>query len=79
MMNLKGLGRKRPWPKFKVISRHSPEGTEENHEKTHDSRYPGRDLKQSTTAFGLLHVFIHDSLTTYSPFDLDRTNHKNQL
>jgi hypothetical protein len=33
MMNLKAFGRKRSWPKFKVLSRHSPGGTEENHEK----------------------------------------------
>jgi hypothetical protein len=31
MMNLKVFGRKRPWPDFKVQSRHSPGGTEENH------------------------------------------------
>jgi len=26
---------KRSWPNFKVLSWHSPEGTEENHEKPH--------------------------------------------
>jgi hypothetical protein len=31
-MSWKGFGRKRLWPNFKVLSRHSPEGTEENHE-----------------------------------------------
>jgi hypothetical protein len=33
MMNLKGLGRKRPWPNCKVIFRHSTGITEENHGK----------------------------------------------
>jgi hypothetical protein len=32
-MNWKGFGRKRTWPNFKVVSRHSLGGTEENHEK----------------------------------------------
>jgi hypothetical protein len=31
MMNWKGFGRKRPWPNSKVLSRHSPGGTEYNH------------------------------------------------
>jgi hypothetical protein len=34
MTNWKGFGRKRSWPNFKVLSRHSPGGTEKNHEKT---------------------------------------------
>jgi hypothetical protein len=29
MMNYKGFGRKRSWPNFKELSRHSPGGTEE--------------------------------------------------
>jgi hypothetical protein len=29
MMNWIGFGTKRPWPNFKVLSRHSPGGTEE--------------------------------------------------
>jgi hypothetical protein len=33
MMNWKGVGRKRSWPNFKVLSRHSPRGTEKNQEK----------------------------------------------
>jgi hypothetical protein len=33
MMTLKGFGRKRLWPNFKVLSQHSPEGIKENHEK----------------------------------------------
>jgi hypothetical protein len=32
MMNWKGSGRKRSWPNFKVLSRNSPGGIEENHE-----------------------------------------------
>jgi hypothetical protein len=32
MMNGKGFGRKLSWPNFKVLSPHSPGGTEENHE-----------------------------------------------
>jgi hypothetical protein len=32
MMNWKGFGRKRPWPNFKVLSKHSPGVTEESHD-----------------------------------------------
>jgi hypothetical protein len=32
MMNRKGIGRQGSWPNFKVLSRYSPGGTEENHE-----------------------------------------------
>jgi hypothetical protein len=32
MMNWIGFGRKPSWPNFKVLSRHSPGGTEVNHE-----------------------------------------------
>jgi hypothetical protein len=32
-MDLKGFGSKRSWPNFKVPSRHSRGGTDENHEK----------------------------------------------
>jgi hypothetical protein len=36
---------KRPWPNFKVLSRNSPEGTDENHKNiSQKSRSPGRDL-----------------------------------
>jgi hypothetical protein len=39
MLNWKQFGRKRLWPNFKVLSRHSPGGTEENHENLNqDSR-----------------------------------------
>jgi hypothetical protein len=42
-MNWKGFGRTQSWPNFKVLFRHSPGGTEENHEKTvnQDSPSPG--------------------------------------
>jgi hypothetical protein len=33
MMNWKGFGRKRSWPNFNLLSRHSTGGTEENQEK----------------------------------------------
>jgi hypothetical protein len=33
-MNWKGLGRKQPWPNLKLLSRHSPGGTEEYHKKS---------------------------------------------
>jgi hypothetical protein len=38
MMNWKGFDRKRSWPNFKGLSRHSPGGTEENHEKLNHGR-----------------------------------------
>jgi hypothetical protein len=42
--NWDGYGRKRSWPNFKVLCRHSPGGTDENHEKSEDSLCPRRDL-----------------------------------
>jgi hypothetical protein len=39
MMNWKGFGRKWLCPNFKVLSRHSPGGTEDNHENP-QSKYP---------------------------------------
>jgi hypothetical protein len=33
MANIKRFGKKWSWPNFKVISQHSPGGTEENYEK----------------------------------------------
>jgi hypothetical protein len=45
MRNWKGYERKRSWPKFKVLSQHSPGMIEEDHENfCQDSRSPGRDL-----------------------------------
>jgi hypothetical protein len=43
-INWKGFWRKRLWSNIKVLSRNSPIGTAENHEKPQDSRCPGRDL-----------------------------------
>jgi hypothetical protein len=39
MMKRKRFGRKRQWPNFKVLCRHLPGGTEENHGKR-PSEYP---------------------------------------
>jgi hypothetical protein len=45
MLTWKGFGRKRLWHNFKVLSRPSPGGTQENHEKlSHDSRFLGQDF-----------------------------------
>jgi hypothetical protein len=45
MIHWKRFGRKRSWANFKVLPRHSPGGTEENHENlSRDSRSPGRHL-----------------------------------
>jgi hypothetical protein len=45
MVNCKGCGRKRSWPNFKLISRHSPGGTHYNYEYlSQHSRSPGLDL-----------------------------------
>jgi hypothetical protein len=45
-LSWKGCGSKRPWPNFKVISRHLSGGTEENHKTlSQNGRSPGRDLK----------------------------------
>jgi hypothetical protein len=44
-MNLKGFGRKRLWPNFNTLQRHSPGGTQENHKQlSQGSRSPSRDL-----------------------------------
>jgi hypothetical protein len=43
-MNWKLFGSKRPWPNFKVLSRHSSGKCEENHENPQDRRSLGRDL-----------------------------------
>jgi hypothetical protein len=45
MINWKGFGRKRSWPDFKVLFRHSPWGTEENTVNlSWDIRSPSRVL-----------------------------------
>jgi hypothetical protein len=45
MVNWKGCGRKRSWPNFKILSRHSPGRTEENHKTIRIAGRWGRDLK----------------------------------
>jgi hypothetical protein len=53
MINYKGSGRKRSWPYFKALSRHSPGGTEENHDNlSHDIRCPSWNLKSGPTEYG---------------------------
>jgi hypothetical protein len=49
MMNWKGFGRKRSWPNFKVLSRHSPGRTEENHENNQDSWLSGPTFEPRTS------------------------------
>jgi hypothetical protein len=50
MTTRKGYGRKRSWPNFKVLSRHSPRGTKENHEKfNQDSRSPEPRIEPGTS------------------------------
>jgi hypothetical protein len=45
MMNWNESERKRSWPNFKVLSRHSSGESEENHGNfSQDSRYTRRDL-----------------------------------
>jgi hypothetical protein len=64
-INWKGFGRKWSWPNFKVLTRHSPEGTEKTmKDLNQDSRSPGmriepgtsqirsRSVNHSTTTFG---------------------------
>jgi hypothetical protein len=45
MMIWEGFGRKRSWPNFKVLFRHSPGGKEKIQKKisNHDRRSPGRE------------------------------------
>jgi hypothetical protein len=70
-MNWEGCRRKRPFPNFKVLSWHSPGGTEEGHEKhqsgwsvsiplfeTMTSRLLSRRVNHSSTTFGVACRFI---------------------
>jgi hypothetical protein len=65
MMNWKGFGRKQLWSNFKVLSWHSPGGTEKNHEKPQSgepvsgprfeprtSKIRSRSVNHSTTTLG---------------------------
>jgi hypothetical protein len=69
MTNCKEFGRKRSYCNLKVLSRHSPEGTEEKHEKpqlgwpvfgtrleTGTCRIRSRSVNHSTTTFSLIDV-----------------------
>jgi hypothetical protein len=50
MKTWKELGRKRQWPNFKVLSRHSPGGADKNYEKLNlDSRSPGPIIEPGTS------------------------------
>jgi hypothetical protein len=43
-VNWKRCGSQRSWPDFKVLSRHSPGRTKENHEELRTAGRRGRDL-----------------------------------
>jgi hypothetical protein len=50
LMNWKVFSRKRSWSNYKVLFRHSPGETEENHENlNHDSRSPGPIIEPGTS------------------------------
>jgi hypothetical protein len=46
---LKGFGRKWPWPNFKVLSWHSPGGIEENHVKPVRIAFSGPRFEPGTS------------------------------
>jgi hypothetical protein len=48
MINLKGFIRKESWTNFKVLSRHSRGGTDENQENSQDIRWPGPKFEPGT-------------------------------
>jgi hypothetical protein len=63
-INCKGFGRKRSWPNIKVIPRHSPGGTEGNHENLNqDSRSPGPRIEPGT--FRIRSRSVNRSTTFY--------------
>jgi hypothetical protein len=94
-MNWKGFGRKRSWPNFKVISRNSLGGTEENYENLNQgsrspdprfepgiSRIRSKSVNHSTTTFGMkIYTLycIHLNIFTHSSLVLEKTNHFNLL
>jgi hypothetical protein len=51
---LESIVRKRSWHNFKVLSRNSPGGTEENHENLQDIRSLGRDFNLGPPQRGIL-------------------------
>jgi hypothetical protein len=67
--NWKGFGRKRSWPNFKVLSRQSPGGNEENHENLNqDSRPLGPRIETGT--FRIRSRNVNHSTTTSGSFFL---------
>jgi hypothetical protein len=63
MTNQKGLGKKRPWPNFKVLSRHMPGGTDENHETS--LRISGLRAETWTRVFRLRSRRVNHSITMF--------------
>jgi hypothetical protein len=57
MKNLKGFGRKRSWPDFKVLSQHLPVETEENYENLNQhSDRRGRESNPGSPKYEVLKV-----------------------
>jgi hypothetical protein len=64
-MNWKGFGRKPPWPNFQVLSRHSPGGTEKNHDK---SGYPVSTprFEPETSRIQRTTFYVTDTVSLYA-------------
>jgi hypothetical protein len=82
IMNWEGYGRKQSWINFKVLSRHSPGGTEESHENfSQDSRFPNRDLKPGTSRIRSRRIrntilwLLKDIVSECRPFLVTRQQH----
>jgi hypothetical protein len=70
-MNWRGFGRKRLWTNFKALFPHSPEGTEENHEKvSEDSLSAGRDLNPRPPGYEETSLFTAKSFMLPNSHDL---------
>jgi hypothetical protein len=65
MVNWKEFRRKRSWPSFKVLSRHSPGGIEENQENPQNSWYTDRDLNPKRPKY---EASVNHSATTFCQF-----------
>jgi hypothetical protein len=63
-MNWKGFGRNRVWPKFEVLSRHLPGGTEESHEK-YQSGLPVSGLRFEPGISRIQRSSVNHSNTTF--------------
>jgi hypothetical protein len=72
MMNWKGFGRKWSWPNVKILSRHSPGETEENHNQ--DSWSLGRDLNSGPPEYEAGVLTIRPQLSVNSG---TRSMHRN--